>query len=170
MIGNFLRGYIDGSLSTLGIVVGASSASESVIIAAAVGGTIANGIANILSASSAAKAESHSELRDIEKAMVTRDLTGTAADRKIGKQSLFAGIADGSATVVGGIVPILPLFLLDSNIAIWISIGLVVFTVVLIGLYLGKLSKQNLLISGIKMAVYSISVAVAVYFVQGWIV
>ena len=90
MIGNFLRGYIDGSLSTLGIVVGASSAESPVIVAAAVGGTIANGIANILSASSAAKAEYHGELREVEKAMVDKNLSGTVIDKKIEKQSMFA--------------------------------------------------------------------------------
>jgi predicted membrane protein (TIGR00267 family) len=170
MIGNFLRGYIDGALSTLGIVVGASSAESPVIVAAAVGGTIANGIANILSASSAAKAEYHGELREVEKAMVGRDLTGTVIDKKISRQSMFAGMADGLATVVGGAIPILPLLFLSGNQAMFTSIGLVVLSVIIIGVYLGKISRRNLIISGLKMAVYSISVAVAVYFVQEIIV
>ncbi|MFC1946292.1 VIT1/CCC1 transporter family protein [Chloroflexota bacterium] len=170
MIGNFLRGYIDGSLSTLGIVVGASSAESPVIIAAAVGGTIANGIANILSANSAAKAEYHGELREVEKAMVGKDLTGTAIDKKIGRQSMFAGMADGLATVVGGAIPIFPLLFLSGNQALFTSIGLVVLSVAIIGIYLGKVSRRNLIISGLKMALYGISVAVAVYFVQELII
>ena len=170
MISNFLRGYIDGSLSTLGIVVGASSAESPVIVAAAVGGTIANGIANMLSASSAAKAEYHGELREVEKAMIDKDLTGTVIDKKIGRQSVLAGLADGLATVVGGAIPILPLLFLSGNQALFTSIGLVVLSVIIIGIYLGKLSKRNLIISVLKMAVYSISVAVAVYFIQEIIV
>ena len=170
MIGNFLRGYIDGALSTLGIVVGASSAESTVIVAAAVGGTIANGIANILSASSAAQAVYHGELREVEKAMVYGDLTGTTIDKKIGRQAMFAGMADGLATVIGGAVPILPLLFLTGNAALFSSIGLVVLSVVFIGVYLGKVSKRNLILSGLKMAVYSISVAVVVYFVQDIII
>lgn len=170
MIGNFLRGYIDGALSTLGIVVGASSAESNVIVAAAVGGTIANGIANILSASSAAKAVYHGELREVEKAMVHGDLTGTLIDKKIGRQSMFAGAADGLATVIGGAVPILPLLFLSGSQALFTSVGLVVLSVMVIGVYLGKVSRRNLIISGLKMAVYSIFVAVAVYFVQEIIV
>jgi predicted membrane protein (TIGR00267 family) len=162
MIGNFLRGYIDGSLSTLGIVVGASSADSSVIIAAALGGTIANGIANLLSASSAAKAEYHGELREVEKAMVDKDLAGTVIDRKIGRQSMFAGIADGLATIVGGAVPILPMLFLSGNQALFTSIGLVVLSVIIIGIYLGKISRRNIVISALKM--------VAVYFIQEIIV
>lgn len=170
MIGNFLRGYIDGALSTLGVVVGASSAESTVIVAAAVGGTIANGIANILSASSAAKAVYHGELREIEKAMVHGELTGTMIDKRIGRQTMFAGMADGLATVIGGAVPILPLLFLSGNQALFTSIGLVVLSVMAIGVYLGKLSRRNLIISGLKMAVYGISVAVAVYFIQEIIV
>jgi predicted membrane protein (TIGR00267 family) len=170
MIGNFLRGYIDGALSTLGIVVGASSAESPIIVAAAVGGTIANGIANILSASSAAKAVSHGELREVEKAMVYGDLTGTMLDRKIGRQSMFAGLADGLATVIGGAIPIMPLLFLSGYQALFTSIGLVVLSVMVIGVYLGKVSRRNLIISGLKMGVYSISVAVVVYIVQKIIV
>jgi predicted membrane protein (TIGR00267 family) len=170
MIGNFLRGYIDGSLSTLGIVVGASSADSPVIIVAAIGGTIANGIANLLSASSAAKAEYHGELREVEKAMVDKDLSGTVIDRKIGRQSMFAGLADGLATLIGGAVPILPMLFLSGNHALFTSIGLVVLSVIIIGIYLGKISRRNIALSALKMAVYSISVAVAVYFIQEIIV
>jgi predicted membrane protein (TIGR00267 family) len=170
MIGNFLRGYIDGSLSTLGIVVGASSAESALIVAAAVGGTIANGIANSLSASSAAQAESHGQLREVEKAMVSKDLTGTVLDKKIGRQTMIAGMVDGLATIVGGAIPILPWLFLSGIQALFTSIGLVVLSVIVIGVYLGKVSRRNLIISGLKMAVYSISVAVAVYFVQELIV
>ena len=37
MTGKFLRGFVDGSLSTLGIVIGASSATSAIIIVAALG-------------------------------------------------------------------------------------------------------------------------------------
>ena len=83
---------------------------------------------------------------------------------------MFAGMADGLATVVGGAIPILPLLFLSGNQALFTSIGLVVLSVIIIGVYLGKLSKRNLIISGLKMAIYSISVAVAVYFIQEIIV
>ena len=52
-----VRGLIDGSLSALGVVIGASgSADASVIIAAGLGGGIANGLSNILGAFTAEKA------------------------------------------------------------------------------------------------------------------
>jgi VIT1/CCC1 family predicted Fe2+/Mn2+ transporter len=38
--------------------------------------------------------------------------------------------------------------------------------VFLIGIYLGKVSRRNILLSGLKMAGFGIAVAVAVYFIQ----
>jgi predicted membrane protein (TIGR00267 family) len=166
MIGNFLRGYIDGSLSTLGIVIGASSASSPIIIAAAVGGTLANGISNVLSAVSASEAEQHAHLRDVEKAMVNKELKGSEAERKIGRQSKIAGVVDGIATIIGGAFPIIPLLFLDGTRAIITSAALVIFLVFIIGIYLGKISKRNILFSAVKMAASAVMVALAVYFIQ----
>ena len=170
MISHFLRGYVDGSLSTLGIVVGASSASSPIILAAAIGGTIANGISNTLSAISAVGAKQYKELRDVEKAMVGKELKGSELDKKIGRQTIFAGGADGLATIIGGAVPIAPYIFLSGLQAMSVSIGLVVITVFLIGMYIGKLSKRNVLLSALKMAVFGIVVAAVVYFIQSVIV
>jgi predicted membrane protein (TIGR00267 family) len=166
MIGNFLRGYIDGSLSTLGIVIGASSASSPIIIAAAVGGTLANGISNVLSAISASEAEQHKHLRDVERAMVDKELKGSEADRMVSRQSKAAGVVDGMATIIGGAIPVIPLLFLRGTQAIITSAALVIFLVFIIGIYLGKISKRNILFSAIKMAASAVMVALAVYFIQ----
>ena len=51
-----IRGLIDGSLSTFGVVIGASGGDVSIIIAAGIGGGVANGISNILGALTAERA------------------------------------------------------------------------------------------------------------------
>lgn len=170
MISNFLRGFVDGALSTLGIVVGASSAESEIILAAAVGGALANGISNALSAVSAAGAKQYKELRDVEKAMVTKELKGSELDRNIEKQTIFAGGADGLATIVGGAVPIVPYVFLSGLQAMSVSIGMVVFTVFFIGIYIGKLSKKNVLLSAFKMSIFGLVVAAVVYFIQSVII
>ena len=151
MRGKLIRGFIDGAMSTLGIVVGALSASSSVILAAAIGGAVANGISNLLSALSAASTERYTELREVEKAMVTKDLSGSAADRRINRQAWADGLTDGLSTIVGGAIPILPYLFAPTNVAIWISIGAVVLVIFLIGMYLGRLSRRNIMFSGLKL-------------------
>lgn len=170
MIGKLLRGFVDGSLSTLGIVIGASTASSSIIIAAALGGAVANGISNTVSALSAAQAEEYMDLRQLEKAMVVKDLKNSALERRIGKMTAIAGIIDGLATIIGGAIPILPYLFTPPLEAMFISIGLVIAVTFIIGLYLGRVSKRNILFSALKMAVFTIIVAVAVYLIQSVIV
>jgi predicted membrane protein (TIGR00267 family) len=170
MTSKFLRGFIDGSLSTLGIVIGASSGLPSIIIAAAVGGTLANGISNMLSAISATRAEQYKELRDVEKAMVGKELKDSEPDRRIGKQTIIAGGVDGLATMIGGGIPIIPYLFLTGLQAILISTGLVVLAVFLIGIYLGKLSRKNILLSALKMTFFAVVVAAVVYLIQSFII
>jgi len=166
MRGSFLRGLLDGALSTLGVVIGAYAAAPSVIIAAAVGGTIANGISNTLSAFSAAGSEQYRQLRSVEKAMVSRQLKESILDQRIGRRTMLAGAVDGVATMIGGALPTIPYVFLPRLQAMGLSIGLVVLTAAVAGVYLGRLSRRNLLLSALKMAIFAVVVAAVVYLVQ----
>ena len=166
MRSKLVRGLIDGSLSTLGIIIGASAAPQTVIVAAAVGGTVANGISNVLSAFSAEETDQYTELRKVEKAMVDRGLKDSELVRQIHKETIVAGIADGLGTLLGGALPIIPCLLLPFPQAMYLAIGLVVITVAVIGLYVGKLSRRNMVLSALKMAACAIGVAAMVYFIQ----
>jgi len=170
MIGKFLRGFVDGSLSTLGIVIGASAASSVIIIAAAVGGTLANGISNFLSAYSAEGVQQYKELRIIEEAMVSKDMKGSEAESQVPRRTLIIGAIDGAATVVGGGIPILPYLFLPAFDAMVTAVGVVVVAISIIGVYLGKLSRRNIMLSALKMAVFCIAVAGVVYLIQSLIV
>lgn len=166
MLGKFFRGFVDGSLSTLGIVIGAYSASSSVIIAAGIGGALANGISNVLSAFSAERADQYRELRKIESAMVAKELKDSEVEFQIQKNTLRAGTVDGLATIIGGAVPVLPYIWLDSSDAMFVASGLVIVGIFAIGIYLGRLSRRNILLYGAKMALFGAVTAVLVYLIQ----
>ena len=166
-----MRGFVDGSLSTLGIVVGAVAADTSIVIAAGLGGALANGISNVLSAVSAEQVGQHKELREVEKAMVSRDLRDSESERRIGRTALAAGTVDGMATVMGGLIPVFPYFFCTSTSqAMLCAVVLVIGAVSFVGIYLGKVSKRNIAVSALKMGVFGAIVAVVVYFVQWAIV
>lgn len=169
ILAKFLRGFMDGSMSTLGIVIGASAAEGPIIIAAAVGGTLANGISNVLSAFSSSEAEQYSEMRSIEDAMVSRELKGSDIERKIRRHTIIASLTDGAASVIGGAIPILPYLFLKQPQSMYTAIGLVVAMIFFIGIYLGKISRRNILLSALKMAAFGVVIAVAVYFIQSLI-
>jgi predicted membrane protein (TIGR00267 family) len=166
MIGKFLRGFIDGSLSTLGIVIGASSGSAALVVAAAVGGSIANGFSNALSAFTASGSEEYQSIREIERAMVRRDLRGTELERGVSRRSTYAGLVDAAGTISGGAIPIWPYLVFDRSTALIVAIATVTATTGLVGLYMGRVSRQSILWSVVKMVVAAAVIAAAVFGVE----
>ena len=156
MLSKFMRGFVDGSLSTLGVVIGASSASSLIILSAGIGGTVANAISNVVSAFSAESATRYADLRDLEKSMVDKELKGSVLDRRIQWDTLKAGGVDGLGTFVGGALPVLPYAILPPQQALFVSVGVVVFAIAFVGVYLGKVSKSNLLWSALKMILFGL--------------
>ena len=164
------RGLIDGSLSTLGIVLGASIGGDpKVIIAAGLGGGIANSISNLLGALMAEKANVMQELGVYERAMVGSDinLKNTKIYEKHKKEIWKAGTYDAVATFFGSILPVMPFILLSIPLlfltideAIYASIAVTLVLLFGLGLYLGKLSKENVILSGAKMVLFGVVTAI----------
>ena len=158
----FVRGFIDGSLSTLGVVIGASGAEISVIIAAGVGG-VANGLSNIFGAFTAEKIEEQMQLLKIEKAML-KDLKETEIHRDVRRKVLKKSLIDGISTIFGSVVVVIPfllalIFKAEAYLATLSSMMMTTLSLGIVGLYLGKLSKENLAISFAKMAAFGIITA-----------
>ncbi len=156
----FIRGLIDGSLSTLGIVIGASvvigmSADASrVIIAAGIGGGVANGLSNILGALTAEKAVTYKELEKLEKAMLKRGALGhTKMFERWRERIVPSGIADGLATIGGSAVPVIPFLVLPALTALKCSVAATLLLLFILGMWIGRISKENLVFAGLKMAV-----------------
>lgn len=92
-----VRGLIDGSLSTLGVVIGASGGETSIIIAAGIGGGIANGISNILGALTAERAIIEEEREKKEKSLLigNGNLKGTHEYQYKLNKTMYSGTYDG---------------------------------------------------------------------------
>jgi len=165
MIRYFIRGLIDGSLSTLGVVIGASIASPLIIISAAFGGALANGFSNILGAFSAEYAIRYREFRELERHMLKK-LRGTHLDAKTKKDIRKSGFLDGGATILGGIIPIMPFLLLAPAQALWVSITAVVILMLLVGIVIGRLSRESILWSVGKMVIFTLATAGILLLIQ----
>lgn len=161
-----IRGFIDGLLSTLGIVIGASTAiggggkASHVIIAAGVGGGVANGLSNVLGAIMGEKAATYERVEKMEKAMLKDEaLQDTKVDERMQDKIMTSGIVDGVATLGGAMVPVLPFIFilalpLSSLTALYISIGISLALFFALGVYIGNISKENVIISGLKMVAF----------------
>ena len=167
MISNFIRGFIDGALSTLGVVIGASSGDVSIIIAAGTGGAVANGVANILGTYTASRAERYKEMGKLETAMGHKSLRHSVLADKINSETTKRGVVDGFATALGGLIPVTPYILgIDPHIALFVSAGVTLSLMFALGMYMGKISKESLILSGTKLLVLGAVTAGFVYLLQ----
>lgn len=176
----FIRGFIDGLLSTLGVVIGASTAIGTgseievsrIIIAAGISGGIANGTSNILGAFMGEKVAAHKRFKEIEKAMLKEEaLRGTKVDEKAQNKVISSGILDGLATIGGAIIPVFPFILvaaliLSSMTALTVSIGLSLVVFFVLGVYIGKISKENIIFSGLKLVAFGAATAVIAHLIK----
>jgi len=159
----FIRGLIDGSLSTLGIVIGASiaiglspEAARTIIIAAGIGGGIANGLSNIIGAFAAEKTVAHKELERVERAMLKRGaIKNSELHRETEKKIISSSVIDGLATIGGSVIPVLPFFILPALPALEWSVAVTLAFFFVIGIYIGRVSRENLALSGLKMVLFA---------------
>ena len=161
-----VRGLIDGSLSTLGVVLGAAiSGDPLIVVSAGLGGGIANGLSNILGALSAERAGVMIKLKKSEDHMVGHNvnLKETEIYKKERKIVMRSGLYDGISTTMGAILPVAPFYLFDFTSAIYASVILTLALLFIIGIYIGKLSRENLVFAGAKMAAFGLATAAVAY-------
>ncbi|ACX72399.1 protein of unknown function DUF125 transmembrane [Methanocaldococcus vulcanius M7] len=165
-----VRGLIDGSLSALGVVIGASgSADASVIIAAGLGGGIANGLSNILGAFTAEKASLERERIQKEKSLLKKSgyLKKSVIYQKAIRETMICGLIDGISTTIGSALPVVPFFVFDIKTALYVAIGITITILFILGVFIGKISRENVIISGIKMVVGALVVAMLCFLIEG---
>lgn len=170
-----IRGFIDGVLSSLGVVIGASTAigstigstststASAIIIAAGIGGGVANGLSNILGASVGEKLFKEIELSEIEKAMLKSggELHGTAVDEKLNETLMSSAIYDGIATFIGSVIPVLPFIIgallkITDMISLYVSILISLSLFFILGVYIGKMAREHVIISGLKLVAFGV--------------
>jgi len=163
-----IRGLIDGSLSSLGVVIGASSGDVSTIIAAGIGGGVANGISNILGALTAERAVLEGKRSSQEKVLLKEagSLKKTSFYKEALSKTAISGIGDGLSTAFGSIIPVIPFLVLDKQKAIIVAILITLSILFILGIFIGRISKENLIISGIKMVFGGLIVALICFGIE----
>ncbi len=157
-----IRGLIDGALSTLGIVLGASiGGNAKVIMAAGLSGGMANAVSNLLGAFMAERASILAGFRRYERAMVGSDIK--LKDTKIYKakkrEIWIGGVYDCLSTFLGSVVPVLPFAFVDVRTGITAAVVTTLVLLFALGVGIGRISRENMLISGSKMAIFGILTA-----------
>lgn len=169
----FAMNAFDGAMTSLGVVIGAyiSGISDPRSI---IGVILVSAIAMMISGFSGTymteSAERSCSLNELEDAMLV-DLDNTIYGRASRFVSVFAAIVDGSAPFLASIPSVLPFIfvpaIMSTATAYLLSILASLSSLFLLGIYLGKISGDNIFYSGFKMVISGILVAVLALLLNG---
>jgi len=143
----------DGALTILGILIGGwiSSLFESkIIILTTMSAAAAMAVSGIWGAYLTETAERKKELKELEHQMLIK-LKGTKISEASKTAAWIVAIIDGAVPLIVSIIIISPFFILPTYIAYNFSFVIAFSILFLLGVYLGRISKENWLFFGIKM-------------------
>ncbi len=170
----FAMNAFDGAMTSLGVVIGAYitgiSDSRAIIGVILVGG-IAMAVSGFSGTYMTESAERLKDLSELEDAMLS-DLNETIYGQASRFVSVFAALIDGSAPFLASIPSVLPFVLSLYGIvslvsAFYASVAASMVTLFLLGVFLGRVSRRNVVWSGVKMVVAGVAVAVLALLLNG---
>ncbi|MCZ2855645.1 MAG: hypothetical protein O2U62_00970 [Candidatus Bathyarchaeota archaeon] len=165
----FIKNGFDGSMTLLGIIVGSwivGVTKPEIIVTAGLGACLAMGLSGIFGAYMTERAERMRHLKTLEDTMLS-DLSGSVLSDASDFVSLYAAFVDGASPILTAVIAIIPFILtLTGTFAIWdayiVSLALTLATLFSLGLYLGRIAKENMLLYGaITLAAGVITITVA---------
>ena len=154
----FVVNAFDGAMTSLGIVVGSAVANVPdirFIVGAILGGAMAMGLSGSLGTYMTERAERLRDVKDLENAMLT-NLENSLHAKASRAVSVVAALIDGLAPIMTSTVAVIPLVvcaMLGTSVlqAVSASVAASLVSMFLLGMYLGRIGKDRLLISGLKM-------------------
>ena len=168
----FVMNGFDGAMTAFGIILGSWIAGVSkpgVIVLSGLGACLAMGLSGFFGAYMAERAERERHLKELEKATHNHvDPIQYEASRFV---EFYVTLIDGLSPTLTAIISIIPFILVSAG---WMSIGdayivsmiLALITLFLLGIYLGKISKENGWLYGIAMLIVGAFTALIIFFIQ----
>ena len=160
----FVKNGFDGSMTMLGIIVGywiSNFTQPEIVVTTGLAACLAMGISGVSGAYMTERAERKRDLKNLECAMITKldDSVINDATRFV---SFYAALVDGGSPIVTALVSLSPFFLaLHGLIAIenayLPALAVTLVTLFLLGIYLGKIAKENVLLYGIQTLVAGVA-------------
>jgi len=154
----FVLNGFDGILTVLGITVGSFSTNVTdpkVLITSSLGAAIALGVSGVSGAYITEKAERLKEFKELQKDMLS-DLDGSVHKKNVTQRSIAISVVNGASPFLCALLSTVPYFFAlvgpGTMQAAYYASGSVALTLLgLLGAFLGKISRENLFIYGLKM-------------------
>ncbi len=160
----FVMNSFDGCLTVMGIIMAffmTGSNDPSNIIISTIGAAVAVGVSGLWGTYAIEKAERMRSIADLEKHMM-RSLKGSRPRKKVSELSMALSVIAGLSPALVLVITVLPFIVLPMQQAYYLSFGIIAVTLLLLGIFVGRVGKENLLISGIKMLLAGLIVGLIV--------
>lgn len=168
----FVMNGFDGAMTVFGIVLGSWIAGVSkakIIMLAGLGASLAMGLSGFFGAYMAEKAERERHLRELEESTNNKvDPIHYEAARFI---MVYVACIDGLSPALTAVISLIPFILVSAGLMpIWnayiVSLTLSLATLFLLGIYLGKVAKENGWFYGAAMLTVGAFTALIVFLIQ----
>jgi predicted membrane protein (TIGR00267 family) len=170
----FVMNTFDGALTMLGIVMGSYAYGRmevQMILGAGFGASLAMAISGLSGAYMAERAERSRDLQELEKAML-RDMENSIHARAMKAATVWVALVDGGAPLMAGMIALTPFLLaaldfMTPTCAVYSSIAAIMAMLFLLGIFLGRISGEKLIISGVKTLAVGLATAAIILFIGG---
>jgi len=168
----FVMNGFDGAMTVFGIVLGswiAGVSKSKIIVLAGLGACLAMGLSGFFGALMAEKAERERHLKEMEVATNNNvDPIHYEAARFV---TFYVALIDGLSPALTAIISLMPFILVSAELMpIWnayvTSLTLSLATLFLLGIYLGKVAKENGWLYGVAMLTVGAFTALIVFLIQ----
>jgi len=171
-------GTLDGILAVMGVTLAASgvaSASGLEISNFAIGltglsGGIALALSNAFGSFIGERAEEARTLRELEDKMMLKEgeLDETIIHQQAKRRIYLSMFTHGFSSFIGGFVPVVPFLVIEGRMtATFATIGFCFTALILLGIYLGRVSRENLLKTSIEIVLIGILISVVSFIIGG---
>lgn len=169
----FVMNAFDGALTIFGVILGsfvAGISDFSLVASIGIATSIAVGISGVWGAFLTETAERKRELKSLEKSL-HRKLKGTDIEKAFTATTYMTAAVDGLSPFLAALVILAPFIIapveLSVNDVYWLSFILAAVVFMLLGAYLGKISKENIFLSAIKLILAGAICMIAITLLSG---
>ena len=159
----FVMNAFDGILTIIGVLMGnlaAGVTNPNVVITTGLSTSIAMGISGLWGSYLTESAERKHDIEELSRSTLT-DLNNSRIGRASRYAAFIVSIVDGISPFLAALLVLIPFFIngIFPNIqtVYYTTLGVALATLFALGIFLGNISKENLLISGIKTALAGIA-------------
>jgi predicted membrane protein (TIGR00267 family) len=165
----FVNNAFDGALTLLGILMGNTVLGDinpRTIISTGFGACLAMGMSGAFGRYFSERAERKYALHQMESYMFT-DLSGSVLEQESKKKVLIISTVDGLSPTLAALVPLLPFLLAQANIiplsmSVMLSFVLDFSVLFILGVFLGKISNENVVLHGIAVVAIGFITAIVI--------